>query len=997
MRVHRLEVTAFGPFPGTEVIDFDPLNRAGIFLLTGQTGAGKTSILDAICFGLYGSVPGVRDRAKSYRSHHAAPDRAPRVVLEVTLRGRRLRITRCPPWSRPSRRARSGAVDQKARAWVEEMVDGEWAVRSSRADEVGHLITGLLGLNRDQFCQVVLLAQGEFQTFLRAGGTDRQRILETLFGTQRFQAVERWLVEHRREQSRRCQAQVDALDVVAARLQEVCSPVTAGEDFSLPLTGSGNCAALLLHARELAAVGAQAVEDAASRLDEETTASKHAQHAYDEARSVADLRRRHGDARRRHDELVAAADMVALRERRLVLARSAEAMLPLVRLSDEADEELVVASAVLADARSRCPALGPQDELSPFIAALRDRVSSLGELSFVEQECVTFTCDLEATAHQREDLALRHAAAHADLEALPGRRAELREQLEAASRLIGLGAEAAAGRHEALQALDAAVQAARLDAVTLELGVNRSAAHQAVLQTTQVWLDAKERLLAGVAAELAGRLLDGEGCPVCGSTAHPAPAAPTAEHVSAELESALYARVAAARESLAEMDARLDQSRAARERARIDSHGRAEDDARALVDDLETVVAAAATAERAQPALAAKLAELDRAAGAQRSSLHELLEQQARLSERSSGLQQRLLEGRARIAAAISSDATVAAVLEATRRELRLAEALQKAVASQQHALRAAETARSRMDAALAESDFASGRDVLAAALGAAEAATLESLNRSHAAELEACSRELRDPVLEAAAACPAPDLEALEAAATAARAASAQATSIASATVRRQQRHDQLVDELAAAAEALQPLRLAKELADGVAGLCSGSSPDNATRTALSHYVLASRLSQVVAAANSRLDAICGGRYQLGHTLTRSAGDSRGGLGLVVHDSHTDRERDPGTLSGGETFYVSLSLALGLADVVTGEAGGAELSTLFVDEGFGGLDDETREEVLDELDALRSGGRTIGLVSHLTELRSRIPTQLHIVAGAHGSTCRPVSGADIG
>ena len=115
---------------------------------------------------------------------------------------------------------------------------------------------------------------------------------------------------------------------------------------------------------------------------------------------------------------------------------------------------------------------------------------------------------------------------------------------------------------------------------------------------------------------------------------------------------------------------------------------------------------------------------------------------------------------------------------------------------------------------------------------------------------------------------------------------------------------------------------------------------------------------------------------------------------GLVVRDTHTDQGRDPATLSGGETFYVSLSLALGLADVVTAEAGGAELSTLFVDEGFGSLDDDTRDEVLDELDALRSGGRSVGLVSHLSELRARCPAQLHVVATPRGSRCLPSAGA---
>jgi exonuclease SbcC len=168
---------------------------------------------------------------------------------------------------------------------------------------------------------------------------------------------------------------------------------------------------------------------------------------------------------------------------------------------------------------------------------------------------------------------------------------------------------------------------------------------------------------------------------------------------------------------------------------------------------------------------------------------------------------------------------------------------------------------------------------------------------------------------------------------------------------------------------------------------VCSGTSADNLTKTRLSHYVLAARLDQVVGAANVRLSAICGGRYQLQHSMERGVGDTRGGLGLVVLDGHTGHRRDPATLSGGETFYVSLALALGLADLVRDEAGGAELSTLFVDEGFGTLDSETLDEVMDEIDALRAGGRCVGLVSHLSELRTRIPVQVRVVANQRGST----------
>jgi exonuclease SbcC len=153
-----------------------------------------------------------------------------------------------------------------------------------------------------------------------------------------------------------------------------------------------------------------------------------------------------------------------------------------------------------------------------------------------------------------------------------------------------------------------------------------------------------------------------------------------------------------------------------------------------------------------------------------------------------------------------------------------------------------------------------------------------------------------------------------------------------------------------------------------------------------LSAYVLAHRLAQVVDAANLRLATMSDQRYSLEHTGRRGAGESRGGLSLLVRDDWSGECRDPATLSGGETFVVSLALALGLADVITQEAGGADLDTLFVDEGFGSLDADTLDDVMDTLDSLRDGGRVVGVVSHVAELQTRIPTQLRVLKHRSGS-----------
>ncbi|MFE2176559.1 SbcC/MukB-like Walker B domain-containing protein, partial [Kitasatospora sp. NPDC059462] len=171
------------------------------------------------------------------------------------------------------------------------------------------------------------------------------------------------------------------------------------------------------------------------------------------------------------------------------------------------------------------------------------------------------------------------------------------------------------------------------------------------------------------------------------------------------------------------------------------------------------------------------------------------------------------------------------------------------------------------------------------------------------------------------------------------------------------------------------------------LAALAAGTSADNRLRMRLESYVLAARLEQVAAAASDRLVRMSGGRYTLVHSDDRGTGNKRSGLALRVVDAWTGTERDTATLSGGESFFASLALALGLADVVTDEAGGMPLDTLFIDEGFGSLDEHTLEEVMDVLDGLRERDRAVGIVSHVADLRSRIPAQLLVRKGRHGST----------
>ncbi|MER7970760.1 SMC family ATPase, partial [Streptomyces sp. NPDC096080] len=232
MRLHRLDITAFGPFGGSQSVDFDELSAAGLFLLHGPTGAGKTSVLDAVCYALYGSVPGARQsgQGQHLRSDHAEPGTRTGVTLELTVSGRRLEVTRQPPWARPKKRG-TGTTLEKAQSWLREhdATTGTWKDLSRSHQEIGEEITQLLGMSREQFCQVVLLPQGEFARFLRADAEARGRLLGRLFDTQRFADVEKRLADRRRLTEARVREGDEALLADAHRMQQA-----AGDAMDLP-------------------------------------------------------------------------------------------------------------------------------------------------------------------------------------------------------------------------------------------------------------------------------------------------------------------------------------------------------------------------------------------------------------------------------------------------------------------------------------------------------------------------------------------------------------------------------------------------------------------------------------------------------------------------------------------------------------------------------------------------------------------------------------------
>ncbi|MGK5532460.1 AAA family ATPase [Streptomyces sp. URMC 129] len=992
MRLHRLTLTAFGPFGGTQHIDFDTLSAAGLFLFHGPTGAGKTSVLDAVCFALYGEVPGARRKsgALSLRSDHAAPGTPTEVVLDLTVAGRLLEITRRPEQERPKKRG-TGTTRDRSRALLREYdpATGTWRALSHSQQETGEELSQLLGMNCDQFCQVVLLPQGDFARFLRADAEERGKLLRRLFDTRRFRAAEDHLAELRARSARRLRAGDERLRATAHRLQQAAGPGTppppdgdhADADAVLAWAAEARCAARERH--DSTAVALALAEDAhalARRREADTAERARLQHA-------------HAQARARAAALAAAAPERAATRALLDRARAADAVVPALALRDTAEADHRAAEAAERRARAHLPddlADAPADRLADAERAARERLGAL------------------AAARRAEDRATRLTAELARL----GTEAAADEELAAATeRALAPWAEE---HHRLLrrveQARDAALTAARtarlLDPADRRLAAARRRDELATALATaerdelrarerataahEHWLDLKERRLLGLAAELAAGLTPGEPCAVCGSPDHPRPARPADGHVDRQAEEAALA---------AHQDAAADRERAGRHLAALrEAHAAAETEAgadadtarlAAETDALRAAHAAAEAEAAAGPAAADALAAAERDHEDLVATRHDLQRRAAARASRREALRAELAGLRQEIDRARDG---AAAVADRAAGLARLADALAAAAT----AARAAEEATDRLkqaDDRLADAAYRAGFDTPRAAADAAldRARQRELQHRLDAwqAEEAAVAAALADPRATAAAARPAADPDAARAALDAATARLRAASAAEAAARTRRAELDALSAEAAADAAALAPLRADSRRVTRLADLAAGTSPENEYRMRLETYVLAARLEQVAAAAGVRLHRMSAGRYTLVHSDARTPGRARSGLGLHVMDAWTGRARDTATLSGGESFFVSLALALGLADVVAEEAGGRRLDTLFIDEGFGSLDEQSLDEVLDVLDALREHDRSVAIVSHVPDLRARIPVQLEVVKTRRGSTVR--------
>ncbi|RII13956.1 Nuclease SbcCD subunit C [Streptomyces sp. YIM 130001] len=993
MRLHRLTISAFGPFGGTQEIDFDALSGAGLFLLHGPTGAGKTSVLDAVCYALYGSVPGSRQsQSVALRSDHAPAGTRTSVTLELSVAGRRLEVTRQPARVRPKKRGTGTTVD-KAQTWLRtrDAVSGAWQDLSRSHQEIGEEVGRLLGMSKEQFCQVVLLPQGEFARFLRADAEARGRVLGRLFDTRRFAAVEDKLAELRRATQARVQSGDDRLLAVAHRIQQAAGPAA---ELPLPDTAPGEpgLADDVLGWAAVARAGARERRTLArTRVAEAERVQAAARRELDAELATHRLQQRAAEARARAEALAAGDTAYAELRARMERGRKAETVAPALRLRADAEREHRGCTTAEERARAALPADLAGAGAATLASAARKALEELGGLESArraEQRLAALTEERAGLDREEraDDEALRDVTEW--LDRADATHHSLRGAVDSARDAVARAEHLAAALSSAQDRLAAAARRDELAVRAEQCEHTALRTREAALAAHEHWLGLKEQRLRGIAAELAAGLEPGTACAVCGSTDHPDPATKVAGHVDRGTEEAAFAAHGSADERRQEAERELSAVSAALAAA-VEATG--DDTTAELASTVEQlrrehadVRDRAAGLHAAQEALAHAEEEHARRLSGRERALTRIASRQAR-TER---LDRERADVRSELAEARGDAESVAARAGQLERQADLLTAAADAVRAAADAAQRLKDADSRLADAAYRAGFDTPRQAAEAALDDAAHRELQHRIDRRQQEEAAVRAVLAEDETLAAEARPAADPDTARSRADTADRVLRDTVSADDAAAGRCTELDRLSTHAQAEARQLGPLRTEYDRVARLAGLAAGTASENERRMRLESYVLAARLEQVAAAATARLQRMSAGRYTLVHSDDR-AGRGRSGLGLHVVDAWTGRERDTATLSGGETFFASLALALGLADVVTDEAGGVRLDTLFIDEGFGSLDDQTLDEVLDVLDSLRERDRSVGIVSHVPDLRRRVHAQLEVVKHRDGSTLR--------
>ena len=1010
MKIRWLRIVGIGPFAGEHTVDFSAFEDSGLFLLDGPTGAGKSTLIDAITFALYGDVARTKDASKDrLRSNHISDSDPSEADLVFEVATGIYRVTRTPAYTPAGKKSQRNSKSTLTRVVEDPDAPDGWRTVEPIASgprDVGFEIPAIVGLDKDQFLQTIVLPQGKFSQFLNATSDAREQILRDIFDTQIYVDFTKALVDAAASSKRGIEERRIAAVGAFERVRSLDDALS--EDVHTDAPGAEERAAETEEAAQLDA-GAEDpsavtrwAEEACNRAREAhmqtlrvaeaaTASAREASRALSEGRALAEAQAEHARVSAKLAELAASEEAIASDRELAGQARRALAVVPLDAAEASALARLEAAGdqvAALSPALSDADSIDPASLTPEAVAALRERAQnlrdeatrtrgSLEEALAVERSLPEARAQIESLRFRREQETARIASIEAEREALPLRI----EQASEALRLMRADADTLPEAASALRAinerLDASMQADLLRSALLGASDELREATVAAKLANAAAADGHDLWIAQSASALARELEEDTPCPVCGSTEHPTPA----PAVDGEIT----------REQVAE----LDQARDRAESALRDAQARHQDLVRRIAQLNEVAGAPTPTLETERDraaelvakleALSPQIAEIEAALAQERTRLDGLNDSLASAREAAASLTSTLEERESALAAAVAR-------VEAERADF--ASLDERAAHLDEHAHRAAALAGACTDWDNARAAHAQARHSLADALTEQglqadswrslllplpKVETLEARVTEHEKALFAAREALASQRLTRAASTPAPNLESLT---EAARQAEEEAAASARASGILEQHCAQLDAARASLKRALEALAHAREQAGPIrrlADIAAASGPENLASTPLSAWVLISRLEEVLAAANPRLAAISSGRYELVSVPDDGTASRKSGLGLAIIDHDTDALRSPRTLSGGETFYTSLALALGLADVVSAEAGGVELRTMFIDEGFGSLDSHTLSLVMAQLQALRCAGRTVGVISHVEEMATQIADQIQV------------------
>ncbi len=1036
MIFRRLTFSGIGPFRKTVALNFDEFNADGIFLLDGATGSGKSTIIDAIVFALYGRTANSENTPERLRSTHSSPAEASWVDLVFTVGADTYRVKRSPAYERPKQRG-TGTVRvaphaalwkiSEAAAEKEAWDAGEPLCTQSR--EVGIELKRIIGLSFSQFSQTVILPQGEFEKFLKLSSPERLPLLETLFdsgqysrfaemlnekakerrneiaqlhaelkfcvqtgnGQDAFSAGESEILQEEAEKAfvcaiaptPECDARLLALIAAAVRRKkEESARLTAAKDLYLAaekearakLTEAKILASRQLQAKKYAeekeALGRQraAIESISAKLEADsrarpvseknTAVGQELEMLMQETQSAADLA----------DALCASGEISAqtpetLRSCIQNESFDAEALTEFSQAQETEYESLTAA------AREEKGRIGSYLEAEENLSRLREEDSAVQkELKMLNADLQNILREREELPRQEEDLRMRLKNAVRRSEKLPELN-RLTAQTEHAEEQCRLLREAQA---EALHLADG-VKAAK-----------------------KRYLDAQERcekLLAswvgGFTSSLAEKLKPGEPCAVCGSTVHPSPAPKHGEQTDrAAVEEArketdkYFALYGGKREQLTQLAGRMEELKKNLadqdpERLRVlkEKYSAEKAEAEKEREKIPSLESALSDLEQAAQDLTRRRLQTETQVGAH-TAAHNLLKRQ--IGELREKLDEIRMDGK-----------TVRETLSAAEKKISRLQAMCTGFRQIRQRCKNVNDARQAAREALLESPFKDFAQVNAALLPQGKRQEYAGETEKYYRAAAANEKALAAPEIKEALAAPPAKVAELEEEYAKTEKESVSAAQKAVKSEYETQKAESLAEKIS---------RLSKrwhretEEAGTLLQLAAIANADPGTNidTPLGMWVLFRQFEQVVERANEYLQEISNERYELRRTQEEGRTRKKGlGLEIIDHEgsAHGQIRRSVSSLSGGETFYTSLSLALALAETVQEQNGGRQIDTLLIDEGFGTLSDEVREAVMKTLHTLRAHGRVIGIISHVSELKQLIPNRISLEKKADGSS----------